>query len=85
MSEENVEVVRQMYDAFYRGDADGALAHFDLGGKFDDAHVEVHELIDAGDQVFGSATFRGRGMHGLPLFHTAARSRYQSWRDLWTR
>ena len=29
MSEENVEVVRQMYDAFYRGDADGALGHFD--------------------------------------------------------
>jgi ketosteroid isomerase-like protein len=29
MSQENVEVVRQAYDAFYRGDADGALAHFD--------------------------------------------------------
>jgi ketosteroid isomerase-like protein len=29
MSQENVEVVRQMYDAFYRGDADAALAHFD--------------------------------------------------------
>ena len=29
MSVENVEVVRQMYDAFYRGDADGALGHFD--------------------------------------------------------
>ena len=29
MSEENVEVVRGMYDAFHSGDADGALAHFD--------------------------------------------------------
>jgi uncharacterized protein len=30
-------------------------------GEFDDADVELHELIDAGDQVFVSATFRGRG------------------------
>jgi ketosteroid isomerase-like protein len=29
MSEENVEVVGRMYDAFHRGDTDGALAHFD--------------------------------------------------------
>jgi ketosteroid isomerase-like protein len=29
MSEENVEIVRRMYDAFHSGDADGALAHFD--------------------------------------------------------
>jgi ketosteroid isomerase-like protein len=30
-------------------------------GEFDDPHVEIHELIDAEDQVFVSATFRGRG------------------------
>jgi ketosteroid isomerase-like protein len=30
-------------------------------GEFDDAHAELHELIDAGDEVFVSATFRGRG------------------------
>jgi ketosteroid isomerase-like protein len=29
MSQENVEIVRRMYDAFHTGDADGALAHFD--------------------------------------------------------
>jgi ketosteroid isomerase-like protein len=29
MTQENVEIVRRMYDAFYSGDADGALAHFD--------------------------------------------------------
>jgi ketosteroid isomerase-like protein len=29
MSEENVEVVRQMYDAFYSGEFEGALGHFD--------------------------------------------------------
>jgi ketosteroid isomerase-like protein len=31
--------------------------------EFDDPHIELHELIDAGDQVFISATFRGRGKH----------------------
>jgi ketosteroid isomerase-like protein len=28
MSQENVEIVRRMYDAYYGGDADGALAFF---------------------------------------------------------
>ena len=30
-------------------------------GEFDDPHVEVHELIDAGDVVFSSVTASGRG------------------------
>jgi ketosteroid isomerase-like protein len=30
-------------------------------GEFDDPHVEVHELIDAGDEVFTSFTLSGRG------------------------
>jgi ketosteroid isomerase-like protein len=30
-------------------------------GEFDDPRVELHQLIDAGDRVFISATFRGRG------------------------
>jgi ketosteroid isomerase-like protein len=29
MSEENVEILRRMYAAFHRGDADGALTYFD--------------------------------------------------------
>src|SRR5882762_2017710 len=29
MSQENVEIVRRMYDAFHGGDVDGALSHFD--------------------------------------------------------
>jgi ketosteroid isomerase-like protein len=29
MSQENVEIVQRMYEAFYRGDAKGALAYFD--------------------------------------------------------
>jgi ketosteroid isomerase-like protein len=30
-------------------------------GEFHEPHVEVHELIDAGDQVLAVLTFRGRG------------------------
>jgi ketosteroid isomerase-like protein len=30
-------------------------------GEFDDPYIEIHELIDAGDQLFASVTFRGRG------------------------
>jgi uncharacterized protein len=30
-------------------------------GEFDDAHIEVHELTEARDQVLASVTFRGRG------------------------
>ena len=29
--------------------------------EFDDPHIEVHELIDAGDQVVASTTMRGHG------------------------
>jgi ketosteroid isomerase-like protein len=30
-------------------------------GEFDDPYIEIHELIDVGDQLFASVTFRGRG------------------------
>jgi ketosteroid isomerase-like protein len=30
-------------------------------GEFDEPHVEVHELIEASDQVLASVTFRGYG------------------------
>ena len=30
-------------------------------GEFDEPHVEVHELIEASDQVLASVTFRGSG------------------------
>jgi ketosteroid isomerase-like protein len=29
--------------------------------EFDDPHIEVHELIEVGDQVVASLTIRGRG------------------------
>ena len=33
MSQENVEMIERMYEAFYRGDAEGALANFDPGWR----------------------------------------------------
>jgi ketosteroid isomerase-like protein len=43
MSRENVEIVRRMYEAFHRGDADGALAHFDP-----EVEVDVSMRVDEG-------------------------------------
>jgi ketosteroid isomerase-like protein len=43
MSQEDVEVVRRMYEAFHRGDAEGALAHFDP-----DVVVDATMRVDAG-------------------------------------
>ena len=96
MSQENVELVRRIFEAVNRGDFEGALAlanappEFEfvpsgvlipdlsdvqrgpdglrrvqegLLAAFDDIHLEVHELIDAEDQVFGSYAIRGRGRH----------------------
>ena len=45
--------------------------------EFDDTHVELHELIDAGDQVFLSATFHGRGKQ------SGAETSWPAW-DVWT-
>ena len=96
MSQENVELVRRIFDAFGRGDFEGGIELADTPpefefvpsgalipdlatvqrgpeafrrvvetfvAEFDDARVELHELIDAGDQVFTSFTLRGRGKH----------------------
>jgi ketosteroid isomerase-like protein len=40
MSEENVEIVRRMYEAFHTGDVESALAYFDPEVRFD-ASVRV--------------------------------------------
>ena len=90
MSEENVELVRRVLDAFNRRDEEGMLAdlhpevewvnppdavepgirsgHEEFAGAsqavadtFEDTHVEVHEAVDAGDQVVVVAKLRGRG------------------------
>jgi ketosteroid isomerase-like protein len=54
MSEENVEIVRRMYDAFHSGNADGALAHFDPDVLVDASRArpdggmgQVHEQLSA--------------------------------------
>jgi uncharacterized protein len=46
-------------------------------GEFDDPRIEVHELIDAGDQVFVSATFWGRGRQ------SGAETSWDAW-GVWT-
>jgi ketosteroid isomerase-like protein len=90
MSQENVELVRRINDAFNRGDFEPMIALADpppefeyvpdptvgaphsgsegfkrvvegFWDEFDDPHIELHQLIDAGDRVFITATFSGRG------------------------
>ena len=92
MSQENVEVLRRAYEAFNRGDREGAAAGFapeaeyvvttgqipgaggvyrgpegyrrfleSWWGEFDEPGIEVHELIETGDQVLASLKLRGRG------------------------
>lgn len=46
-------------------------------GEFDNAHIEIHELIDAGDQVLAALTVRGRGKQ------SGAESSWTIW-ELWT-
>jgi ketosteroid isomerase-like protein len=45
----------------YRGPDEYRRFQEGFWGEFDDPRAEVHELIDAGDQVLVSLTFRGRG------------------------
>jgi ketosteroid isomerase-like protein len=43
MSQGNVEIVRRMYEAFYGGDAEGALAYFDP-----EVEVDASARVDGG-------------------------------------
>jgi ketosteroid isomerase-like protein len=43
MSQENVEIVRRMYEAFHGGDAEGALAYFDP-----EVVVDASRRVDVG-------------------------------------
>jgi ketosteroid isomerase-like protein len=45
--------------------------------EFDDARIEVHELIEAGDQVLVTLTMRGRGKQ------SGAEASWTFW-QLWT-
>jgi ketosteroid isomerase-like protein len=60
MSEENVEVVRRMYEAFHRGDFDGALAYFDPQAEVD-ASVRVDEGIGHGRDAVATMVARWVG------------------------
>jgi ketosteroid isomerase-like protein len=86
VSEENVEVVREVWDAYARGDLDrimefsdphvvmitvedGAQYGFDAVRRnyerwqeaWSDAETTVEQVTAAGDRVFVTACFRGRG------------------------
>jgi ketosteroid isomerase-like protein len=57
MSQENVEIVRRMYEAFHGGDADGALAYFDPEVEVD-ASVRVDEGIGHGRDAVNAMVAR---------------------------
>jgi ketosteroid isomerase-like protein len=75
MSQENVEIVRRMYEAFHRDDFDGALAYFHPDVEVD-ASVRVDEGIGRGRDAVATMVGRWVGawddwreeieeMHGL--------------------
>ena len=68
MSEENVEIVRQMYDAFYSGDAEVALDHFDPDVVVDASKARA----DGG---------RGKGREQLNVIVAAWIGTWDEWRE----
>jgi ketosteroid isomerase-like protein len=82
MSEEDVQAVRDAFDAFERDGIDGLLAEpavyrgheavrrhlTTMLGEFEEVHVEATELVDAGDHVLVSLRLSGRGKRsGAPV------------------
>ena len=68
MSQENVELVRRMYEAFHAGDADGALGHFDQ-----------NVLIDTGTARPDLSV--GRGREYLSALVSSWAATWEGWRD----
>ena len=60
MSQENVELVRRMYEAFHRGDFDGALANFDPEVEVD-ASMRVDEGVGHGRDAVSAMVARWLG------------------------
>jgi ketosteroid isomerase-like protein len=60
MSQQNVKLVRRMYDAFYRGDFDAALAYFDPEAEVD-ASMRVDEGIGHGRDALNAMVARWVG------------------------
>jgi hypothetical protein len=78
MSQENVEIVRRAweYEIFGRGGGDDPLADFALDVVMNPVEEEpsygrevtAEQFIDAGERVFVTAHFRGRGRaSGIPV------------------
>jgi uncharacterized protein len=67
MSQENVEIVRRMYEAYHSGDAESALAHFD-------PKVEV----DVSSRVDGEV---GRGHEDLVRIISEWTDAFEDWRE----
>jgi ketosteroid isomerase-like protein len=67
MSEQNVEIVRRMYEAFHGGDAEGALAYF---------HPEV--IVDASGRVDGGI---GHGREELSRLIATWVGTFDEWRE----
>ena len=67
MSQENVEIVQRMYEAFHGGDAEGALAHFD-----------PNVAVDASDRVDGEV---GRGRNDLVRIISSWLGAFEAWRE----
>jgi len=68
MSQENVEIVRSMYDAFHAGDANGALMHF-----------AADVLVDTGSARPDLSV--GRGREYLASVVTGWAATWEGWRD----
>jgi len=58
MSQENVEIVRRMYEAFHGGDAEGALSYFDPNVLVDTSSARPDGVIGKGREHL-SATIGG--------------------------
>jgi ketosteroid isomerase-like protein len=67
VSQENVKVVRRMYEAFHGGDAEGALAYFDP-----DVAVDASRRVDGEE---------GRGREDLARIISSWVAAFEEWRE----
>ena len=66
MSRENVEIARQSYDAYVRGDMEASLAMMDP-----EIEIYDHDILDAGEY---------RGLEGMLRWQADWDSSWESWR-----
>ena len=68
MSEENVEIVRRLYEAADRRDAEAVLALYDEGVEVDNTHGPARAFLG------GSGTYHG---------HEGLRTFFRDWHEAW--